>query len=79
MEAVREKQNFDEKRKEVSDRVMDKRLSVPIEVLLRGKLRTMSLASYFVCRKDPKLGVKLPNGQKPLTDPREKQKETKKL
>ena len=81
MEAVREKQKFEEKKREVSDRIMAKKLSKPIQVIVRGRERTMSMLSYFTCRKDHKLDLKLPGGQAPLVDPREKQveKENKSL
>lgn len=70
---------FENLKSDLSDELMRRQLSKKILVLVRGIERQMSLASYFVIRKDPKLHVKLPNGRKPLIDPRRTEKEIEDL
>ena len=74
MDAIREKNDYDDLRSGLSDEKMNQQLSQGIDVLVSGVSRRMSLTSYFCVRKDFKLNVMLPNGQKPLDDPRNSEK-----
>ena len=70
MDVVAPKNDYEEAKRGLADEVLRRKNSEQIDVIIKGVPRKISLASYFTCRKDPRLDVHLPNGQKPLEEPK---------